>query len=280
MIAPTMAVTTAAGHVSARAEYAHDARLFRLGALFVDTLIFGAISFVVNSVYGMTQPNQGLTIGAGPYSTTVAWPWLTLLGILYFTVPEAMFGATPGKAWARLRVVRLDGRPLSLGSVIVRNLLKPIDFLPLLYLLGGVLVLVAPGSQRLGDIAAGTTVVFRHRAREPGVTRSSTPPANLGLAAVLLIAVLFTIAFDYVGRPPLVIAGDYATQRFEMRGVQSYSLGSPHRGWGQVTYPIKLVSAGAPLGASGDCSGWITLDWGWLEGWNSSYAGWSCAPTR
>jgi len=178
MISPTMAVTTAVRDVASRAEFAQEARLFRFFALLVDLVVLSVITFIVNSVYGVTQPTQGLVIAGSPYSTTVAWPWITLVGILYFTVPEAMFGATPGKAWARVRVVRLDGRPLGLGSVVVRNLLKPIDFLPLLYLLGGLLVLLSAGSQRLGDIAAGTTVVYRHRALQPGATRSSTSTAR------------------------------------------------------------------------------------------------------
>ena len=54
--------------------------------------------------------------------------------------------------------------PLALRAVIVRNLLKPIDWLPILYLLGGASVLLTTNSQRLGDLAAGTTVVYRHRA--------------------------------------------------------------------------------------------------------------------
>src|SRR2546430_15427819 len=126
--------------------------------------------------------------------TAGAWPWLTLVGLLYFTVSEAMFGASPGKSWMRLKVVRLDGRPLGLGEVIVRNLLKPIDFLPVLYLLGGLLVLITPGAQRLGDLAAGTTVVYQHRAMELGAHRQSSTTARRGLQAALFAALFFTCA--------------------------------------------------------------------------------------
>src|SRR5690349_2449487 len=140
----TMAVAAVESARFDRAELAREARVTRSAALVVDLVVFGFISFVVNNVYGVEQVTSGfITAGGGVISTTTAidWPWMTLLGVLYFAVPEAIFGASPGKQLMRLKVVRLDGRPLGLGSVIVRNLLKPVDFLPVLYLLGGVLVL-------------------------------------------------------------------------------------------------------------------------------------------
>lgn len=282
MIRPTMAVAAVGSARPEIAEFARDARIMRATALLVDLLALGAISFVVNSVYGVTQPTAGgLTIGGGAYSTTVAWPWLTLVGILYFAISEAIFGASPGKRWARLRVVRLDGRPLGVGSVLARNLLKPIDFLPLLYLLGGFFVLFSRGSQRIGDFAAGTTVVYSHRALEPGATRSSTAKARRWLIVGIVIAVFVTALFDYFGRPPLVIEGDFNAQLGEMRGVTSYSLGQAQWGWGQVSYPIKLQTTQAgPESQNGQspvsCTGSITLNWDWLGGWNSGYSGWSC----
>jgi uncharacterized RDD family membrane protein YckC len=284
MIWPTMAVAAAGSVRSERADYARDARIMRAMALVVDLFVLGVITFVVNSVYGVTQPTSGVfTIGGGTYSTTVDWPWLTLVGVLYFAIPEAMFGATPGKAWARLRVVRLDGGPLGIASVLVRNLLKPIDFLPLLHLLGGFFVLFTRGSQRIGDIAAGTTVVYRHRALEPGATGTSSPKARRGLVAGLVAAIVFTMLFDYFGRPQLVIQGDHSAQIGEMRGVASYSLGQPHWGFGQVTYPITLqqqqLDALPPNNAVMSCKGSITLNWGWLGGWTSGSSGWSCGPT-
>jgi len=63
-------------------------------------------------------------------------------------------------------VVRLDGRPLGLRDVVIRNVVRLIDGLPILYLLGGVFVLATRGSQRLG---AGRDMQWSTRARlEPG----------------------------------------------------------------------------------------------------------------
>jgi len=275
MLWPTMTLAAVGPVESATAEYARDARIMRAMALIVDMFVLSAITTVVNSVYGVTQASSG---GISP---SIGWPWLTLVGLVYFAIPEAMFGATPGKLWARLRVVRADGRPLGIRAVLVRNILKPIDFLPVLYLLGGFLVLFTRGSQRLGDIGAGTTVVYRHRALEPGATRTSSVRGRRFLRAAVVIAVAFTLLFDYFGRPPLVIQGDYNAQFGEMRDVASYSLGQPRWGFGEVTYPITLqtthaVTEPANANAVTNCRGSITLNWGWLGGWNVGAAIWTC----
>src|SRR5487761_1360401 len=57
----------------------------------------------------------------------------------YFPFFEEIWGGqTPGKRIFRLRVIRTDGRPVGLGPVLLRNLLRPIDMLAI----GPILVLV------------------------------------------------------------------------------------------------------------------------------------------
>jgi len=72
-------------------------------------------------------------------------------------------GATPGKRALGLRVVHDDGTPVGFGASSVRNLVRAVDFFPVCYLLGMVAMLVHPDSKRLGDIAAGTLVVYVDR---------------------------------------------------------------------------------------------------------------------
>ncbi len=269
-----MAVAAATSTSAARAEYAHDARLARFGALLLDMILFGFIALVINNVYGVTQvPSRpAITIGGGSYTTEVPWLWLTLVWFVYFVVPEAMFGATPGKHWMRLKVVRLDGRPLDLPSVVMRNVLRFIDALPVLYLLGGLFVLLTPGSQRLGDMVAGTTVVYTHRALEPGATRTSSHGARGFLVVALAVAVVFTIGFDYFGRPLLVIRGDFNQRWGFGRDILSYSLGQPTWGLGAVSYPMTLRAA------TQTCTGSIGLTWSFL-GWNESQVSYECVPS-
>lgn len=278
-----MAVATVGAVSPARAEYARDARIARALALIVDTLVLSVISIGANNVYGVTH-----VTGGSPFAAVSAFARFTtstdigpvrsiLLGLAYFTIPEALFGATPGKFAARLRVVRVDGRPLDLRSVVIRNLLKPIDYLPFFYLLGGAAVLLTANSQRLGDRAAGTTVVYSHRALEPGATLSATPSAQRVLYALLALAVLLSMAFDYFGRPALVIQGMYNTHQLLMQGVASYSLGQPRWGFGEVTYPITVATTqDSPFNGGKTCQGSIQLQWGWIEGWNAGSSGWDC----
>lgn len=68
-------------------------------------------------------------------------------------------GQTLGKRLLRLRVVDEQGLRLQFSQVVVRNLLRVVDSIPLLYLVGGVACLISGKSQRLGDIAASTIVV-------------------------------------------------------------------------------------------------------------------------
>jgi uncharacterized RDD family membrane protein YckC len=69
-------------------------------------------------------------------------------------------GFTPGKAACGLRVVSLGGAAPTLRALLVRNLLRLVDALPVGYLAGGVSMLASDMTQRLGDRAAGTLVVY------------------------------------------------------------------------------------------------------------------------
>jgi uncharacterized RDD family membrane protein YckC len=68
-------------------------------------------------------------------------------------------GRTPGKRLAGLRVLRDDGRPVDLLSSCIRNVVRLVDGLPLLYLPAMVSILVTRNNQRIGDLAARTIVV-------------------------------------------------------------------------------------------------------------------------
>lgn len=79
-------------------------------------------------------------------------------------------GRTPGKRWSGLRVVELGGQPVSFRTSSVRNLLRVIDLIPGMYLVGIVCVLATRRNQRLGDLAAGTIVI-----RDTKATVSTSP---------------------------------------------------------------------------------------------------------
>ncbi|MEM6646624.1 MAG: RDD family protein [Bacteroidota bacterium] len=79
---------------------------------------------------------------------------------LYFLVCHVFFnGQTLGKYLMKIRVSRLDGRRPTLGNYVLRWLLRLIDIDLTTGMVGLVTILVNGKGQRLGDLAAGTTVV-------------------------------------------------------------------------------------------------------------------------
>jgi hypothetical protein len=76
-------------------------------------------------------------------------------------------GQTLGKKFLRLRVMDEKGLRLQFSQVVIRNLLRFIDWLPGLYLIGGLTCFISKRAQRLGDFAANTIVVWNPRILEP-----------------------------------------------------------------------------------------------------------------
>jgi uncharacterized RDD family membrane protein YckC len=107
---------------------------------------------------------------AASLDVTVIVLSVTSFGLLfvYPTVMEvATQGRTLGKMAARTRVIQADGRPVTFLPVLVRNLLRLVDVLPGMYGVGAVAILVTKRGQRLGDLAAGTIVVYEAPSRPP-----------------------------------------------------------------------------------------------------------------
>lgn len=105
-------------------------------------------------------------LGGAFAATGVAAMLGLVLGWSYFILLEWLWnGQTLGKRMTGLRVITIDGSPPRAGAVVVRNLVRVIDFLPGFYGFGLVAIVVSGRSQRLGDLAAGTFVVRAPRAR-------------------------------------------------------------------------------------------------------------------
>jgi len=91
-----------------------------------------------------------------------------VISLLYMMIAEWLWrGQTVGKRLLRLRVVDAGGLRLEPSQVIVRNLMRLIDALPALYLVGGITCLVSRHRQRLGDLAAGTVVIRAPKLERP-----------------------------------------------------------------------------------------------------------------
>jgi len=101
------------------------------------------------------------------------------------------WGATPGKRAVGLRVVMDTGLPVTPAASFTRNLLRVADFLPLAYAFGIVTMLLNRECKRLGDLAAGTLVVYAkpvvlHDSLPPGPPQAPARPLNAREQAAIL----------------------------------------------------------------------------------------------
>ena len=83
-------------------------------------------------------------------------------------------GQTIGKRVMQIRVANGAGSKLLLSQIVMRNLLRVVDQLPIFYAVGGLTAFADRQSRRLGDIAAGTVVVRipQPRFRPPDIDAS------------------------------------------------------------------------------------------------------------
>lgn len=121
-----------------------------------------------------------LAISGFTLSVVPSGPVLIVIVVVASVVPVAYYvicelasgGRSVGKYMFGLRVVDRDGVPLSAGDSLVRNLVRIVDFLPVLYGVGVVAMFAGSRPRRLGDLAAGTVVIhdrgLRRLAQELG----------------------------------------------------------------------------------------------------------------
>ena len=83
----------------------------------------------------------------------------TAIYFLYHLILEPlMAGRTPGKRLAGVRVLTPEGQAPTVGALIIRNIFRIIDSMPLFYVVGLLFVFFGRQHLRLGDLAAGTVL--------------------------------------------------------------------------------------------------------------------------
>lgn len=144
--------------------------VLRAAAYLIDLLIRVAVMILGGILVNLAGLALGEQVATGV--TLLAW---FLLDWLYPVVFEAgRRGATPGKRALGLRVVQASGSPITVGQAVVRNFLRFIDGMPYFtYLFGLSSCLATKRFQRLGDLAAGTVVIYD---RIPALPAVASPP--------------------------------------------------------------------------------------------------------
>jgi uncharacterized RDD family membrane protein YckC len=133
----------------------------RFLALAYDTLI----QFVATAALGiLVLVTSSFTLrtwtGSGAWTLALLLLGWFLIQFGYFAFFEATWnGQTPGKRHVQLRVIKDDGRPITSYDAVARNLVRIVDYLPGIYGIGILSVLLSSKNKRLGDYVAGTVVV-------------------------------------------------------------------------------------------------------------------------
>jgi uncharacterized RDD family membrane protein YckC len=132
--------------------------------LFIRFLLFFGIAIAARALRGL-----------GPAVMLISFFALEWLYPVAFELSRR--GATPGKRAMGLQVVMDSGLPVTPAASLLRNLLRTADFMPGAYALGLAAMLMRPDFKRLGDMAAGTLVVYADAARLDGELPAATPAA-------------------------------------------------------------------------------------------------------
>jgi uncharacterized RDD family membrane protein YckC len=109
--------------------------------------------------------NQGWRIVA-PLNPTPAWficaiaPPAAIYFLYHPAWEVATRGQTPGKRMAGVQLVTRTGGAPSVGALLARNVFRLVDSFPAAYAVGLVTTFVTRNYVRIGDLAAGTLLVY------------------------------------------------------------------------------------------------------------------------
>jgi len=138
----------------------------RFLAWIIDAACIYIILTIVGTIFGMLAVFN-FDLGTGFYILG-AFLLPTAYGI---TLEWLWRGQTLGKRVLQLRVVDIHGLRLEFSQVVIRNLLRAVDSLPLFYMTGGSACLASRRCQRLGDMAANTVVIRNPVTRRPDLEK-------------------------------------------------------------------------------------------------------------
>ena len=139
----------------------------RFFAWFIDQLCIQAVLSLMITIMGFM----------GIFSPGIAIAFL-VIGWFVISIGYGIFfewswrGQTIGKRLFRLRVVDVEGMRLQFNQIVVRNLLRFVDQLPVFYFVGGVTCWLNSKCQRLGDLAANTIVIRSPKIHEPDLDQA------------------------------------------------------------------------------------------------------------
>lgn len=191
---------------------------------FIQYLSIFVVSWIFISLTGLDQTDAAAGV---IFSELPKWTIAILIVVVflifsgYFILFEWLWnGQTPGKKLLKLRVIREDGRPVTLWEALTRNLLRIFDAVPgfvlPIYSVGLISIFASRRDQRIGDIFAGT-VVIRERSNE-APTFAETFSASVSDAAFRRVCkpVSFTADIAPVTESEIEVAESFLRRRWDL----------------------------------------------------------------
>jgi uncharacterized RDD family membrane protein YckC len=132
-----------------------DVVLARIAAFVTDAVAFAVVWTALAAAFGAVSETLGGIVGGVG----------SALFFLYFIYFEAEYGQTVGKMVMDVVVVTEGGGPVGYKEAVIRTVLRIVDILPFLYIVGLVAIYLTDREQRIGDVLADTVVL---KARDKG----------------------------------------------------------------------------------------------------------------
>jgi len=153
----------------------HIRLLLALVWIYLAAFLFYDLS-IFSTMFGEDTANDG-----------AAWVIFLPAVIVYFfyhpILETVMHGTTPGKRTAGVRLITLEGFTPGLGSILIRNIFRLIDGLPGVYTVGLLVAIFTKNHVRIGDIAAGTVLVYEKYTDKKSLSEIAQQSLNSSLSA-------------------------------------------------------------------------------------------------
>jgi uncharacterized RDD family membrane protein YckC len=146
---------------------------------------YAAAALLYNGALSLSPPVSP----PGRWFALVLLPAAAIYFLYHWVLELTLRGRTPGKRAAGVRVVARDGGAPGAAALLVRNVFRLIDCLPLFYGVGLLAVMLTREHLRVGDLAAGTLLVYEHAAQLP---LSVASPSALDAAGTEIVEELLS----------------------------------------------------------------------------------------
>jgi uncharacterized RDD family membrane protein YckC len=150
---------------------------------------YACAALLYNALHGAALSLAPPLFNAPGWFALIVAPTFALYFLYHPVLEVARRGRTPGKRMAGVRIVTHRGATPGVGALLLRNVFRLVDSIPLGYGVGLLTVILSKDNVRFGDMAAGTLLVYE-RAPLPLMPAPPAAQARLDAAAAELVAEL------------------------------------------------------------------------------------------